>query len=141
MNSVVAHSFFVVSLCSGIAAMIVYLFALRRPSSQTLSQWTPRPHSRPKTHDFTYQTWGHGCVWAFFEDNSTRGDLSGSGRGLAAGDFILLPDGVRYKLDEVSYASGTEMWFAEVTLAPRDREEWNRDEALRLRRAHLTPEA
>ena len=134
MNSLAAHSFFVVSLFSSVAALAAYLFAFRRSRPQPLSQWQPRSHAQPKTHDFTYQKWGHGCAWASFEDNSTRVDLSGSGRGLAAQDFVLLPDGTRYKLDTVAYASGTEMWFATATLAPRDRSELDRDEALRRRR-------
>ncbi len=75
-----------------------------------------------KTHDYTNRYWGHDyAITQLFPKNVIA--LTGWGRGLEVGDFIILENeesSTRYKLLEVDYLlNPSDMWHAKAKFAPR----------------------
>ncbi|WP_017317182.1 hypothetical protein [Mastigocladopsis repens] len=72
-------------------------------------------YSRQKTHDYTQCVCGRDYV---FEpvNNWTQGYMTGQGKGIKRGDYILLQDGSNfylYKVEEIDYYSEPpDMWIA-----------------------------
>lgn len=81
------------------------------------------PTDFPQTHDYTRRTWGHDYAAMAVIDGGQRLSLSGWGRGIKAGDYLILPNGggtTRYRVDSIDYRMDPpDMWFAEATFAPR----------------------
>lgn len=80
-------------------------------------------NDRTQTHDYTKRTWGHDYTTLSVIDGGKRLRLSGWGRGIEAGDYLLLQnDGgsTRYQVESIEYRMDPpDMWFAEVRFAPR----------------------
>lgn len=78
---------------------------------------------RQQTHDYTRRTWGHDCATMAVIDGGQRLCLSGWGRDIQEGDYLILPNGdgtTRYHVDSIDYRMDPpDMWFAEASFAPR----------------------
>lgn len=75
------------------------------------------------THDYTKCGWGHDYCIHKIVDGGRQLHMSGWGRGISAGDFIVLTNGsrtTRYRFETVDYyADPNDMWSATVSFAPR----------------------
>lgn len=84
-----------------------------------------------KTHDYTNGTWGHDCNILNVLDGGQRLRASGWGRGISAGDYILLKNGegsTRYQVSSIGYRLDPgDMWFADLHFAPRTQEAAHHD--------------
>lgn len=84
----------------------------------------PPPPREPQTHDYTKRGWGHDYTFSPI-DAGQCGRMSGWGRGIEAGDYLLLDNqgsSSRYRVDRIEYQMNPrDMWFADVTFAPRER--------------------
>lgn len=80
-----------------------------------------------QTHDYTKRSWGHDYTITQVYDGGQRLRLVGWGRGIKAGDYLLLEnDGAstRYQVATVDYYSDPpDMWRMEATFAPRPMKE------------------
>lgn len=80
-----------------------------------------------KTHDYTKRHWGHDFYTLKVEDGGQRLVYCGWGRGISAGDFLILPNGngtTRYAVQHIEYESDPpDMWSADLVFAPRTEEE------------------
>lgn len=80
----------------------------------------------PATHDYTRRYAGHDYTFEPI-DNGQRGRVVGWGKGIRAGDYLLLqreagagPGSTRYQIVDVRYYSDpSDMWSASVRFAPR----------------------
>jgi hypothetical protein len=78
----------------------------------------------PQTHDYSRSRrgWGHDYTFKSV-DGGQRGEMTGWGRGIREGDFLLLDNkgrSSRYRVDEIShYMDPDDMWSAKVSFAPR----------------------
>lgn len=76
----------------------------------------------PRTHDYTARYWSHDFG---IREVNTDGTLSafGWGRGIAEGDFLILPNNnrsTRYRVGQIRYEiDPNDMWFAILVFAPR----------------------
>lgn len=72
-------------------------------------------HSQNKTYDYTQYVGGRDYV---FEpvDNQAKGYMTGQGKGIKCGDYIILYNGsksCRYQVEEIDYYSDPpDMWIA-----------------------------
>jgi hypothetical protein len=88
-------------------------------------QWRSREWEGPEpvTHDYTRRGWGHDYTFDPI-DGGKRGQMTGWGRGIEDGDFLILKNGegeTRYRVENIGYSlDPPDMWFAAVTFAPRD---------------------
>lgn len=75
------------------------------------------------THDYTKATWGRDYAVMKVFDGGRLLRLTGWGRGISSGDYMILRNGIattRYCVDHIEYRSDpSDMWFADVTFAPR----------------------
>jgi hypothetical protein len=78
-----------------------------------------------ETHDYRSGTrrWGHDYTWKP-RNRGYEGTIIGHGRGLKAGDYILMShqngDDTRYQIDSIRYANDpADMFFAELVFRPR----------------------
>lgn len=80
-----------------------------------------------KTHDYTSRYWGHDFYTLKIEDGGQRLVCGGWGRGISAGDFIIMPNGngtTRYAVQRIEYKMDPpDMWSADLVFAPRTEEE------------------
>ena len=79
------------------------------------------------THDYRRSVWGHACNVIKVIDGGQGLDLSGFGRSVKKGDFVILSqrDGstTRYKITKIMYNSNVyDLWFARAKFAPRQEE-------------------
>ena len=86
--------------------------------------WTPLERGvGPQTHDYTRRIWGHDYSTVSAIDGGQKLRLAGWGRGIVAGDYLLLPNGsdtTRYQVAGIDYRSDPpDMWFADAVFAPR----------------------
>jgi len=76
-----------------------------------------------KTHDYTRRTWGHDYAVTGIINKGKRITMTGWGRGIKKGDFLLLENGIlstRYKVLTVFYYSDpADMWSIKAQFAPR----------------------
>jgi hypothetical protein len=79
----------------------------------------------PVTHDYTRRGWGHDYAFET-NDGGQSGEMTGWGRGIREGDFLLLAHPAsragssRYRVDKITYRfDPNDMWNAKVTFAPR----------------------
>ncbi len=76
------------------------------------------------THDYTVREWGHD----FGIDTVAQGGeilkVHGWGKSIAAGHYLILPNGARttrYEVEEITYfRDPSDMWKATLRFAPRD---------------------
>jgi hypothetical protein len=75
-----------------------------------------------KTYDYTGYVCGHDYVFEYVDD-LTKGYMTGQGKGIKCGDYIILKNGsncCRYQVEEIDYYSQPpDMWMAllsEVTV-------------------------
>jgi hypothetical protein len=78
----------------------------------------------PRTHDYSGPRRGFGHDYSFTPADGGRfGHATGWGRGIQAGDFLLLQNGdrsSRYRVVEIGYYSDPpDMWRAQLAFAPR----------------------
>lgn len=80
--------------------------------------------SKPQTHDYTRRSWGHDYSITKVLHDGRELRVTGWGRGLRKGDYLLLPnegDTTRYCVANVSYYSDpADMWKAVLEFAPRE---------------------
>lgn len=78
-----------------------------------------------QAHDYTRRRWGHNYEITKIIDGGMTLKISGWGRGISKGDFIILPNGAettRYQIASIEYhMNPTDMWNATATFAPRAR--------------------
>ena len=83
-----------------------------------------------KTHDYTNRKWGHDYIFRPI-NGGMGGSMDGWGFGICRKDFLLLQNGAkstRYRVDSISYYSDPpDMWSAEVSFAPRRRNELEKE--------------
>tara|TARA_B110001454_G_C12313029_1_gene264519 strand:- start:201 stop:458 length:258 start_codon:yes stop_codon:yes gene_type:complete len=76
-----------------------------------------------KTHDYSNREWGHNYQIISNEDGGHKLSMSGWGRGINSGDYIIIKNGVdttRYIFDKISYYNDpVDMWSGDLTFAPR----------------------
>jgi len=76
----------------------------------------------PRTHDYSKRYWGHDYIFNPV-DGGKRGQMSGWGEGIKAGDYLILQNGdatTRYQVTHIEYHNDPEdMWIADVKFAPR----------------------
>jgi hypothetical protein len=76
-----------------------------------------------KTHDYTRRVWGHDFIVTQLMDDGWKLSLTGWGRGISEGDFIILPNArttTRYRIASIEYCMNpTDMWNATAEFAPR----------------------
>ena len=76
------------------------------------------------THDFSLTYKGHNYNILDLEEGGLKGKLCGWASGISQGDFLILKNGsstTRYLVDSIRYERDpADMWFAEVSFAPRD---------------------
>lgn len=81
----------------------------------------------PHTHDYTLRTWGHDYNITNVIDGGMRLRMAGWGRGIKAGDYLILPNGIdttRYRLERIDYRTDpSDMWLADAEFAPRSHEQ------------------
>lgn len=74
-----------------------------------------------KTHDYTVRKQGHD--FAVMNVGGYRISIYGWGRGISAGDYIILPNKVgttRYRFDRITYFEDPpDMWSGEAVFCPR----------------------
>ncbi|MBW4630358.1 MAG: hypothetical protein KME30_00180 [Iphinoe sp. HA4291-MV1] len=96
----------------GIHLNIIFLSLYKFLLGKTLSK-TKKLQS--KTYDYTQYVNGHDYVFESV-DNQTKGYMTGQGRGIKRGDYIILCDGsnaIRYQIEEIDYYSDPpDMWIA-----------------------------
>lgn len=75
------------------------------------------------THDYTKRGWGHDYVIHSVIRDGQELRMSGWGRGIRAGDFLLLENegsSTRYRVESISYhRDPSDMWAAAAVFAPR----------------------
>lgn len=78
------------------------------------------------THDYTVPRWGHDVVISTVADGGQRLEVSGWGRGIVAGDLLVLahaevPGGSsRYVVEKIKYYEDPpDMFAAMLAFAPR----------------------
>ena len=80
-----------------------------------------QPKDEPQTHDYLKPAWGRNCTFTPLEKGQ-RGHVTGWGRGVEVGDYLLLPNGnvsTRYRITILhNYDGPPDMWRAEVMFAP-----------------------
>ncbi len=82
------------------------------------------PDREPQTNDYSVPNryWGHDYTFTS-ADRGQHGSVTGWGRGIRVGDFLLLQNrdrSTRYRVDEIRYhLDPDDMWSAKVTFAPR----------------------
>lgn len=99
------------------------------PLPEVLVPETGRVLERPvqpdrTTHDYTRRRWGHDFVIREVHDGGQGLDLSGWGRGIAAGHRLILPesdnDHTCYTVTEIEYClAPSDMWHAKAVFTPR----------------------
>lgn len=71
-------------------------------------------HQKNKTYDYTQLVSGSDYIFEPI-DGELKGYMTGQGKGLKPGDYILLPDGSsfsRYQIEEIDYYSNPpDMWI------------------------------
>ena len=75
----------------------------------------------PSTHDYTRPTWGHAVEVISINGHEAR--VIGFGRGVHAGDYLLLPNGLgstRYRIDSLEHKRPADCWAASISFAPRE---------------------
>ncbi len=76
---------------------------------------TKSKQQKNKTHDYTRLVCGRDYVFEPTE-NQTRGYMTGQGRGIKSGDYIILQNGFGaciYQVEEIDYYSDPpDMWMA-----------------------------
>tara|TARA_B100001029_G_scaffold176974_1_gene180788 strand:- start:715 stop:951 length:237 start_codon:yes stop_codon:yes gene_type:complete len=76
------------------------------------------------THDLSEKSWGRNYNIMEIHEKGMRVDLVGWASGIKNGDYLLLKQGLgttRYLVDSIRYCGDPiDMWFAEVSFAPRD---------------------
>ncbi len=77
-----------------------------------------------KTHDYSKPKWGHKVEIVTIKDEGIHLRVSGFGRDVTVGDFLILPaEGTltsRYIVYNIQYqVNPKDMWFADLTFAPR----------------------
>tara|TARA_A200000159_G_scaffold164552_2_gene194691 strand:- start:1299 stop:1538 length:240 start_codon:yes stop_codon:yes gene_type:complete len=77
-----------------------------------------------KTHDLSPRAWGCNYNVLKIKDNGEKASLCGWHYGIKSGDYLLLKQGsgtTRYLVDSINYTGSPEdMWFAEISFAPRE---------------------
>lgn len=72
-------------------------------------------HSQNHTHDYTKYFCGRDYIFEPI-DNETKGYMTGQGKGIKRGDYIILCNGsksCRYQVEEIDYYSEPpDMWIA-----------------------------
>ena len=72
-------------------------------------------HSQTKTYDYTQYVSGRDYVFEL-ADNQAKGYMTGQGKGIKRGDYIILYNGsksCRYQVEEIDYYSEPpDMWIA-----------------------------
>ena len=84
-----------------------------------------------ETHDYTRRYWGHDYTITDVKSGGQRIFMSGWGRGINKGDFLLLESqsadpkankSTRYKVASARYhADPSDLWAIEAVFAPRPR--------------------
>jgi hypothetical protein len=78
----------------------------------------------PKTHDYTTRGWGHDFGISHSNHHGFEVSAYGWGRGIRAGDYLILPNRdtpTRYEVRSIAYQRDPpDMWFADLLFAPRD---------------------
>ncbi|MDF5728082.1 MAG: hypothetical protein PUP92_08585 [Rhizonema sp. PD38] len=76
---------------------------------------TKPKQQKNKTHDYTRLVCGRDYVFEPI-DNQTRGYMTGQGRGIKSGDYIIFQNGssaCKYQVEEIDYYSEPpDMWMA-----------------------------
>jgi MioC protein len=76
------------------------------------------------THNYTERRWGKDYSIIAIEDGGLSLALSGWGRGIRSGDYIIIKNGddtTRYMFDTISYHSDpSDMWNGTLTFSPRE---------------------
>ena len=71
-------------------------------------------HQKNRTHDYTQLVSGSDYIFESI-DGESKGYMTGQGKGIKPGDYILLPDGSgisRYQIEEIDYYSNPpDMWI------------------------------
>ncbi len=86
-----------------------------------------------KTHDYTKRYWGHDYTITKVRNDGVDISMSGWGRGIAEGDYMLIESqssepgansSTRYRVKSVRYCENPrDMWHMECVFAPRQRKE------------------
>lgn len=81
--------------------------------------------SEPTTHDYTRRHWGHDYGIRKVFSGGQQLEAFGWGSGISEGDFLILQNGdgtTRYQVAKIKYElNPRDMWFADLTFAPRGR--------------------
>lgn len=76
-----------------------------------------------RTHDYTERSWGHDFTIQRAENGGMNLGASGWGRGIRAGDFLILPNKdstTRYEVERITYYHDPpDMWRAGLKFSPR----------------------
>lgn len=76
-----------------------------------------------KTHDYTNCTWGHNYVVTSVSEGGLRINVTGWGRGIKEGDYLILNNDIgttRYCVVKIKYRlDPSDMWSAELSFSPR----------------------
>jgi hypothetical protein len=78
-----------------------------------------------QTYDYTMARWGHNVIITAVHDDGKILKASGWGRGIAVGDYLLLPalphkGSTRYQVTAIEYfRDPPDMWWATLRFAPR----------------------
>lgn len=77
-----------------------------------------------KTHDYTESRWGHSVILhKKHDDKGLTWSVSGFGRNVDRGDFMILANGTgttRYRVEEIEYyLDPKDMWRGVISFAPR----------------------
>ena len=76
---------------------------------------TKQKHHKNKTYDYTQLVCGRDYVFEPTE-NQTEGYMTGQGRGIKSGDYIIFQNGssaCKYQVEEINYYSDPpDMWMA-----------------------------
>lgn len=75
-----------------------------------------------KVHDYRQCGWGHNAYLTHTNDGGRTGSMSGWGRFIEPGDFVVLANGddfASYRVDRIKYNSNPpDQWHAQVTWVP-----------------------
>jgi hypothetical protein len=105
-----------------------YLPKTPKDPQSTMKKTTKPPEPAPTTHDYTQRYWGHDYVITDVHNEGQRLSMCGWGRGIKAGDYILLVSmrrpgenpSTRYQVDSIEYYNDpADMWRMEASFAPR----------------------
>jgi MioC protein len=80
-----------------------------------------RSHPNHKTHDYTQSYGREDYIFEPIEEGK-RGYLTGQGKGIKRGDYLILSDGShchRYQVEDIDYYSNSsDMWIALLKKMP-----------------------